>query len=119
MRGNLHVRFLGGCGRATACTYPTLPCVSGECPACLPGGEGDPEDGNRVTTRLGTSTAEMIRIFVAQIADTGKVPLNLALLRAFPSALSIHAGRANRQTGERREQMSSSRFPSVLLLPVL
>jgi hypothetical protein len=24
MRGNLHVRFLGGCGRATACTYPTL-----------------------------------------------------------------------------------------------
>lgn len=75
------------------------------------------EKANRVTTRLGTSTAEMFRIFVAQIAHTGKVPLNLALLRAFPSALSIHAGRANRQTGERREQMSSSRFPSVLLLP--
>ena len=33
---------------------------------------------NRVTTRLGTSTAEMFRIFVAQIAHTGKVPLNLA-----------------------------------------
>jgi antitoxin component of RelBE/YafQ-DinJ toxin-antitoxin module len=33
---------------------------------------------NRVTTRLGTSTAEMFRIFVTQIARTGKVPLNLA-----------------------------------------
>ena len=33
---------------------------------------------NRVTTRLGTSTAEMFRIFVAQIAHTGKVPLSLA-----------------------------------------
>jgi antitoxin component of RelBE/YafQ-DinJ toxin-antitoxin module len=37
------------------------------------------EKANRVTTRLGTSTAEMFRIFVAQIAHTGKVPLNLAL----------------------------------------
>jgi antitoxin component of RelBE/YafQ-DinJ toxin-antitoxin module len=36
------------------------------------------EKANRVTTRLGTSTAEMFRIFVAQIARTGKVPLNLA-----------------------------------------
>ena len=36
------------------------------------------EKANRVTTRLGTSTAEMFRIFVAQIAHTGKVPLNLA-----------------------------------------
>jgi antitoxin component of RelBE/YafQ-DinJ toxin-antitoxin module len=36
------------------------------------------EKPNRVTTRLGTSTAEMFRIFVAQIAHTGKVPLNLA-----------------------------------------
>jgi len=30
MKGNFHVRFLGGCGRATACTYPTLKtCESG------------------------------------------------------------------------------------------
>ena len=36
------------------------------------------EKANRVTTRLGTSTGEMFRIFVAQIAHTGKVPLNLA-----------------------------------------
>ena len=36
------------------------------------------EKANRVTTQLGTSTAEMFRIFVAQIARTGKVPLNLA-----------------------------------------
>ena len=36
------------------------------------------EKATRVTTRLGTSTAEMFRIFVAQIAHTGKVPLNLA-----------------------------------------
>ncbi len=36
------------------------------------------DKANRVTTRLGTSTAEMFRIFVAQIAHTGKVPLNLA-----------------------------------------
>jgi len=36
------------------------------------------EKANRVTTRLGTSTAEMFRIFVTQIARTGKVPLSLA-----------------------------------------
>jgi antitoxin component of RelBE/YafQ-DinJ toxin-antitoxin module len=36
------------------------------------------EKANRVTNRLGTSTAEMFRIFVAQIARTGRVPLNLA-----------------------------------------
>ena len=36
------------------------------------------EKANRVTTQLGTSTAEMFRIFVAQIARTGKVPLSLA-----------------------------------------
>jgi len=36
------------------------------------------EKANRVTTRLGTSTAEMFRIFVAQIAQTGRVPLSLA-----------------------------------------
>jgi antitoxin component of RelBE/YafQ-DinJ toxin-antitoxin module len=32
---------------------------------------------NRVTKRLGTSTSEMVRIFVTQMAATGKVPLNL------------------------------------------
>ena len=31
----------------------------------------------RVAKRLGTSTAEMVRIFVTQIARTGKVPLKL------------------------------------------
>ena len=31
----------------------------------------------RVTKRLGTSTQEMVRIFVTQIANSGKVPLNL------------------------------------------
>ena len=31
------------------------------------------EKANRVTTRLGTSTAEMFRIFVAQIAHTVQV----------------------------------------------
>jgi addiction module RelB/DinJ family antitoxin len=35
------------------------------------------EEANQVTDQLGTSTAEMFRIFVAQIARTGKVPLNL------------------------------------------
>ena len=35
------------------------------------------DKANRVTDHLGTSTAEMVRIFVAQIARTGKVPLNL------------------------------------------
>ena len=32
---------------------------------------------DRVTKRLGTSTAEMVRIFLTQMAATGKVPLNL------------------------------------------
>jgi antitoxin component of RelBE/YafQ-DinJ toxin-antitoxin module len=32
---------------------------------------------NTVTKSLGTSTAEMFRIFVAEIARTGKVPVNL------------------------------------------
>ncbi len=32
---------------------------------------------NKVTDRLGTSTPEMIRIFLAEIARTGKVPVNL------------------------------------------
>jgi antitoxin component of RelBE/YafQ-DinJ toxin-antitoxin module len=35
------------------------------------------DKANRVTTQLGTSTAEMFRIFVAEIARTGKVPLKL------------------------------------------
>ena len=32
-----------------------------------------------VTKSLGTSTAEMFRIFVAEIARTGKVPVNLKI----------------------------------------
>jgi antitoxin component of RelBE/YafQ-DinJ toxin-antitoxin module len=35
------------------------------------------DKANKVTDHLGTSTAEMVRIFVAQIARTGKVPLKL------------------------------------------
>jgi antitoxin component of RelBE/YafQ-DinJ toxin-antitoxin module len=35
------------------------------------------DKANRVTSQLGTSTAEMVRILVAQIAHTGKVPLKL------------------------------------------
>ena len=33
---------------------------------------------NEVTRRLGTSTPEMVRIFLAQIARTGRVPLDLS-----------------------------------------
>lgn len=36
------------------------------------------DKADRVTNRLGTSTAEMVRVFVAQIARTGRVPLSLA-----------------------------------------
>jgi antitoxin component of RelBE/YafQ-DinJ toxin-antitoxin module len=32
---------------------------------------------NTVTKSLGTSTAEMVRIFVSEIARTGKVPVKL------------------------------------------
>ena len=32
-----------------------------------------------VTRLLGTSTAEMFRIFVAEIARTGKIPVNLTV----------------------------------------
>ncbi len=32
---------------------------------------------NRVTRRLGTSTQEMVRVFVSQIAQSGRVPLEL------------------------------------------
>ena len=35
------------------------------------------DKANRVTKRLGTSTSEMVRIFVTQIARTRKVPLKL------------------------------------------
>jgi antitoxin component of RelBE/YafQ-DinJ toxin-antitoxin module len=35
------------------------------------------DEANRVTKRLGTSTPEMVRIFVTQMAKTGKVPLRL------------------------------------------
>ena len=35
------------------------------------------DKANRVTKRLGTSTSEMVRLFVTQIARTGKVPLKL------------------------------------------
>jgi addiction module RelB/DinJ family antitoxin len=31
----------------------------------------------RVTKRMGTSTQEMVRIFVTQIANSGKIPLKL------------------------------------------
>jgi antitoxin component of RelBE/YafQ-DinJ toxin-antitoxin module len=34
---------------------------------------------NAVTKSLGTSTAEMFRIFVAEIARTGKVPVDLKI----------------------------------------
>lgn len=35
------------------------------------------DKANRVAKRLGTSTPEMVRIFVAQMARTGKVPVSL------------------------------------------
>jgi antitoxin component of RelBE/YafQ-DinJ toxin-antitoxin module len=35
------------------------------------------DKANRVSKRLGTSTSEMVRIFVTQMARTGKVPLRL------------------------------------------
>jgi addiction module RelB/DinJ family antitoxin len=35
------------------------------------------DKANRVTKRLGTSTSEMVRIFVTQMARTGKMPLKL------------------------------------------
>ncbi len=34
---------------------------------------------NAVTKSLGTTTAEMFRVFVAEIARTGKVPVSLKL----------------------------------------
>jgi len=35
------------------------------------------DKANKVTRDLGTSTPEMVRIFLTQIAKTGKVPLKL------------------------------------------
>ena len=35
------------------------------------------DKANRVSKRLGASTSEMVRIFVTQMARTGKVPLRL------------------------------------------
>jgi len=35
------------------------------------------DEANRVTESLGTSTPEMVRIFVTQMARTGRVPLKL------------------------------------------
>ena len=37
------------------------------------------EDADRVTKRLGTSTQEMVRVLVAKIAHTGRIPLELDL----------------------------------------
>jgi antitoxin component of RelBE/YafQ-DinJ toxin-antitoxin module len=37
------------------------------------------EKVNSVTERLGTDTGEVIRIFMAEIARTGKVPVHLSL----------------------------------------
>jgi addiction module RelB/DinJ family antitoxin len=35
------------------------------------------DEANRVAEKLGTSTSEMVRIFVTQMARTGRVPLKL------------------------------------------
>ena len=37
---------------------------------------------NAVTKSLGTSTAEMVRVFVTEIARTGKVPVRLEIAKA-------------------------------------
>ena len=37
------------------------------------------EKVNSVTQRLGTETGEVVRIFLAEIARTGKVPVHLSL----------------------------------------
>ena len=37
------------------------------------------EKVNSVTQRLGTNTGEMFRIFLAEIARTGKIPVHLSL----------------------------------------
>lgn len=50
---------------------------------------------DRVTKRLGTSTQEMVRVFITQIARTGKVPLNLN-----PDDDLVDVRRRNRIWGE-------------------
>jgi len=50
---------------------------------------------NRVTKRLGTSTQEVVRMFVTQIANSGKVPLKLD-----PDEGLVDARRRNRVWGE-------------------
>ena len=50
---------------------------------------------DRVTKRLGTSTQEMVRIFITQIARTGKVPLILD-----PDDDLVDVRRRNRVWGE-------------------
>jgi antitoxin component of RelBE/YafQ-DinJ toxin-antitoxin module len=37
------------------------------------------DKANKVTESLGTSTPEMFRVFVAEIARTGRVPVNLSV----------------------------------------
>jgi antitoxin component of RelBE/YafQ-DinJ toxin-antitoxin module len=46
---------------------------------------------NAVTKSLGASTAEMVRVFVAEIARTGKIPVHLNI--AEPEGLMDAAGR--------------------------
>jgi addiction module RelB/DinJ family antitoxin len=50
---------------------------------------------DRVAKKLGTSTSEMVRIFVTQMARTGKVPLTLDS-RADEPGLEPWATRAER-----------------------
>lgn len=50
---------------------------------------------DRVTKRLGTSTQEIVRVFITQIARTGKVPLNLD-----PDDDLVDVRRRNRVWGE-------------------
>jgi addiction module RelB/DinJ family antitoxin len=50
---------------------------------------------DRVTKRLGTSTQEMVRVFITQIARTGKVPLKLD-----PDDDLVDVRRRNRIWGE-------------------
>ena len=42
------------------------------------------DKANKVTKSLGTSTSEMVRIFVSEIARTGKVPVNLSIPKDDP-----------------------------------
>jgi antitoxin component of RelBE/YafQ-DinJ toxin-antitoxin module len=44
------------------------------------------DKANKVTKKLGTSTPEMVRILVAQIARTGRVPLKMDASSESPAA---------------------------------